>query len=58
MENKVPRRIHAVVKWDPEVAANRDWKDTLGRHGGPNRVMDFNDVREWTAITKDHAPKL
>lgn len=58
MENKVPTKIHAVVKWDPEVAKSRDWKDTLGRYGGPNRVMDFHEVNEWTNITRAHASKI
>lgn len=50
MEDKVAAKIHEVVKWDPDSAKNRDWKDRLGRSGGPNRVMDFQDVKEWSHI--------
>ncbi|OJJ43947.1 hypothetical protein ASPZODRAFT_168787 [Penicilliopsis zonata CBS 506.65] len=50
MEDKIPPNIHEIVKWDPENATNRNWKDTLGRYGGPNRVMDFQEVTKWTTI--------
>jgi sarcosine oxidase/L-pipecolate oxidase len=58
MENKVPQNIHEVIKWDPESAVNRNWNDTLGRFGGPNTVMDFNDVKEWTNLEPRNISKL
>ncbi|GFF43934.1 L-pipecolate oxidase [Aspergillus udagawae] len=58
MEGKVPRKIHDLIKWDPDIAANRNWKDTLGRFGGPNRVMDFHDVKEWTNVQYSDISKL
>ncbi|KAI9925276.1 hypothetical protein ASPWEDRAFT_120490 [Aspergillus wentii DTO 134E9] len=58
MEDKVPSRIHEIIKWDPESAANRNWRDTLGRFGGPNKVMDFHDVKEWTNVKHRDISKL
>ncbi|PMD58792.1 fructosyl amine:oxygen oxidoreductase-like protein [Hyaloscypha bicolor E] len=34
----------------PETAIGRNWSDVQGRRGGPNRVMDFQEVKEWTRI--------
>ncbi|KAJ5587103.1 uncharacterized protein N7459_002868 [Penicillium hispanicum] len=58
MENKVPAKIHQVVKWDAESAKNRNWKDRLGRSGGPNRVMDFQEVKEWSHIKSQRLSTL
>ena len=32
------------------LAVERDWGDVQGRKGGPNRVMDFGEVKSWTDI--------
>ncbi|CZT07265.1 related to fructosyl amino acid oxidase [Rhynchosporium agropyri] len=37
----------------PETAVGRDWTDVQDRMGGPNKVMDFGDVQEWTDIKPD-----
>jgi glycine/D-amino acid oxidase-like deaminating enzyme len=35
-----------------EMAVGRDWSSPQGRHGGPERAMDFQDLKEdgWTYI--------
>ncbi|BDD56207.1 hypothetical protein MPDQ_005624 [Monascus purpureus] len=58
LEGKVSSRIREVVKWNPEGAVNRNWKDTLGRFGGPNEVMDFHNVKEWTHLKERNISKL
>lgn len=58
MESKTPAKFHELLKWDPEIARNRDWSDTLGRFGGPNQVMDFHDVHEWTDVPQRNITKL
>ncbi|RJE18745.1 fructosyl amine oxygen oxidoreductase [Aspergillus sclerotialis] len=58
MEDKVPEKIHRLIKWNPGIAANRNWKDTLGRFGGPNRVMDFHEVKDWTNVKYRDISKL
>ncbi|KAJ5115208.1 FAD dependent oxidoreductase [Penicillium alfredii] len=58
MEDKVPPKIHEIIKWDSDSAKDRNWKDTLGRHGGPNRVMDFHEVKEWTDLQPRNISKL
>ncbi|PWY70916.1 fructosyl amine: oxygen oxidoreductase [Aspergillus heteromorphus CBS 117.55] len=58
MEGKVPPKVHELIKWSPEVASNRNWNDTLGRFGGPNRVMDFQEVKEWTKVPHRDISKL
>ncbi|EYE92074.1 NAD(P)/FAD-dependent oxidoreductase [Aspergillus ruber CBS 135680] len=58
LEDKVAPKIHDLVKWDPEIGKNRNWKDTLGRFGGPNKVMDFHDVKEWTNVRHRDNSKL
>lgn len=52
LEGKLHRTIRYAFRWRPETAVNRDWGDTQGRFGGPNRVMDFQDIGEdgWTSI--------
>lgn len=51
-------KVHETTKWNPDIAANRNWKDTLGRSGGPNKVMDFHDVKEWTKVKHRDISKL
>jgi sarcosine oxidase/L-pipecolate oxidase len=58
LEDKVPAHVHKFVKWDPEIARHRDWKDPLGRFGGPNHVMDFQEVKEWTNVPYRDISKL
>ncbi|KAI2991649.1 hypothetical protein CBS147344_1386 [Aspergillus niger] len=58
MEGKVPQKVHDLIKWSPEIASDRNWSDTLGRFGGPNRVMDFHDVKEWTNVQHRDISKL
>ncbi|XRM42953.1 hypothetical protein ABZX51_006162 [Aspergillus tubingensis] len=58
MEGKVPQKVHDLIKWSPEIASDRDWSDTLGRFGGPNKVMDFHDVKEWTSVQHRDISKL
>lgn len=58
LEDKVPEKIHQLTRWNPEIAADRNWRDTLGRFGGPNKVMDFHDVKEWTDVKERDISKL
>jgi glycine/D-amino acid oxidase-like deaminating enzyme len=48
LEGKLDTRVASAVRWRPEQAVNRDWADTQNRFGGPYRVMDFQEVAEWT----------
>lgn len=50
MEGKLNGKFKKAFRWRPETAINRDWNDTQDRYGGPNKVMDFNDVKEWTNL--------
>ncbi|KAH8601751.1 oxygen oxidoreductase [Bisporella sp. PMI_857] len=50
MEGVLDERLKEAFRWRPETAINRDWQDVQGRRGGPNRVMDFKEVKEWTSI--------
>ena len=50
MEGKLDGRLKSAFRWRPETAVERDWGDVQGRKGGPNRVMDFGEVKSWTDI--------
>ncbi|KAJ5226516.1 fructosyl amine:oxygen oxidoreductase [Penicillium chermesinum] len=52
LEGALPKELKDVVRWRPETAAQRDWSSTQGRFGGPDVVMNFQDVKEdeWTRI--------
>ncbi|CAI7595841.1 unnamed protein product [Penicillium pancosmium] len=52
LEGKLSKELKDVVRWRPELAVNRDWKSTQNRFGGPNKLMDFQDVKndKWTQI--------
>lgn len=52
LEERLDRILKTAFRWRPETAVGRDWGDVQGRRGGPNRVMDFGDVKEgeWTDI--------
>jgi hypothetical protein len=58
MQDKIPPKMHEILKWNEEVAASRNWTDTLGRFGGSNRVMDFGEVKEWTTVPQRDLSKL
>lgn len=58
LEGNVPSNIRGVVKWNPAGAVNRNWGDKLGRYGGPNKVMDFQHVKEWTNFEERNISKL
>ncbi|KAL4860319.1 hypothetical protein BDV12DRAFT_122199 [Aspergillus spectabilis] len=52
LEGRLAAEVKDTVRWRPETAIDRDWHSTQGRSGGPNKVMDFQDVKddEWTRI--------
>lgn len=52
LEGKLQKELNDVVRWRPDTAVDRDWKSTQNRFGGPNLLMDFQDVKddEWTQI--------
>ena len=52
MEDKLDPIMKESFRWRPETAVNRDWKDLQGRFGpeGSNKVMGFNEVKEWTTF--------
>lgn len=50
MEGKLTEEFKESFRWRPETAVNRNWEDTQGRFGGPNKVMNLADVTEWTHI--------
>ncbi|KAL4924060.1 NAD(P)/FAD-dependent oxidoreductase [Aspergillus undulatus] len=52
MEGRLDKEVKEVVRWRPETAINRDWNSTQGRHGGPEKVRNFQDIPEegWTRI--------
>lgn len=50
LEHRLEKRLKHAFRWRPETAVDRDWSDVQGRRGGPNKVMDFGDVKEWTNI--------
>ncbi len=57
MEGVLDARLKEAFRWRPETAVGRDWNDVQGRRGGPNKVMNFGDVKddEWTEI-QDERP--
>ena len=52
LEGMLDPRMAKAWRWRPETAVERNWKDTQGRFGGSNAVMDFQQVKdsEWTTI--------
>jgi sarcosine oxidase/L-pipecolate oxidase len=54
LESKLQKEVKDVVRWRPETAVNRDWRATQNRFGGPDRIMDFQQVGEdqWTKIVE------
>jgi len=50
LEGKLDAGLKEAFRWRPDSAVGRDWGDVQERRGGPNKVMDFGDVKEWTNI--------
>jgi sarcosine oxidase/L-pipecolate oxidase len=50
LERKLDEKLKHAFRWRPETAVNRNWEDVQSRRVGPNKVMDFGDVKEWTNI--------
>ncbi|CZR65025.1 related to fructosyl amino acid oxidase [Phialocephala subalpina] len=52
VEGKLDQRLKKAFRWRPETAVGRNWEDVQGRRGGPNKMMDFGNVKEneWTHI--------
>ncbi|KAI9642192.1 hypothetical protein NHQ30_008994 [Ciborinia camelliae] len=50
MEGKLDHKLKNAFRWRPETAVDRIWKDLQGRFGGPNEIMDFQEVTEWTNL--------
>lgn len=50
MEGKLDPKLKYAFRWRPETAVDRNWKALQGRFGGPNEIMDFQDVEEWTDL--------
>ena len=57
VEEKLEERMSRSFGWRPEMVRDGRWvEETLGRFGGPNRVMDFQvDVQGWTEIPEPKA---
>ncbi|TQB73262.1 hypothetical protein MPDQ_006007 [Monascus purpureus] len=55
LEGRLQEELKDVCRWRPETAVGRDWKSTQGRFGGPDKVMDFQEVgeNEWTRVGKE-----
>ncbi len=52
MEGSLNEKLKCAFRWRPEIAKDPTWvKNTLGRFGGPNKVMDFQKVKGWTKIS-------
>ncbi|KAK5265337.1 hypothetical protein LTR96_009239 [Exophiala xenobiotica] len=50
LEGKMDPDLAEMFRWRPETAVGRDLLDTQGRIGGSNRIMDLQEVKEWTRI--------
>jgi sarcosine oxidase/L-pipecolate oxidase len=50
LEGKLDEQLKHAFRWRPETAVNRNWDAVQNRRGGPNEVMDFGKVNEWTNI--------
>ncbi|KAJ5918188.1 hypothetical protein N7454_010563 [Penicillium verhagenii] len=60
LEGNLQKELKHVVRWRPETAVDRDWHSTQNRFGGPDRVMDFQELKEneWTRIQESESSKL
>jgi sarcosine oxidase/L-pipecolate oxidase len=50
LDGKLEHKLKRTLGWRPEIAVNRDWWDTQDRFGVVDKVMDLQDVEEWTDI--------
>ncbi|KAJ5820060.1 hypothetical protein N7474_005651 [Penicillium riverlandense] len=52
LEGRLQKELKDVVRWRPETSVDRDWRSTQNRYGGPDKLMDFQDVKpdQWTQI--------
>ncbi|KAI0446946.1 fructosyl amine:oxygen oxidoreductase [Xylaria telfairii] len=50
LEGRADDKTRRAFRWRPKTAVNRNWWDVQGRWGAQGEVMDFNNVRGWTAI--------
>ncbi|KAJ5623158.1 fructosyl-amino acid oxidase [Penicillium lividum] len=52
LEVNLQKELKHVFRWRPETAVNRDWHSKQNRFGGPDKVMDFQKLKEneWTLI--------
>jgi sarcosine oxidase / L-pipecolate oxidase len=51
-EGRLREKLRTAFGWRPQIAEDPNWvKDTLGRFGGPNKVMDLQKVKGWTNIS-------
>lgn len=59
LEGKLQEDLKIVFRWRPEIAIDRDWKSTQNRFGGPDKLMDFQDVKdnEWTSIASGESKR-
>ncbi|KAF1946416.1 fructosyl-amino acid oxidase [Clathrospora elynae] len=50
VEGKLEERLKKMMRWRPETAVGRDLWDVQGRCGADGKVVDLQDVKEWTDI--------
>lgn len=50
VQGRLEERMERILGWREEQAVERDWWDTQGRFGVETKVMDLQDVKEWTNI--------
>jgi sarcosine oxidase/L-pipecolate oxidase len=50
LAGSIDARLAKTLGWREEQAVDRQWWDTQGRFGVETRVMDFQEVKEWTNI--------
>lgn len=53
LEGTTEPRMKKGFRWRPETAVARDWHDTQNRYGGDGKVMDLQQVHDWTYIQRD-----
>jgi len=58
LEGSLDTKLAEAFRWRPATAVNRNWEDVQGRRGGPNKVMDFQKVKEWTHIQPRESASL
>ena len=52
LERKLRKELACVFRWRPETAVHRNCRSTQDRFGGPDRVMDFQNLSDddWTTV--------